>query len=89
MSTYLLAILVADYRCIPGLANMPLAPAGRTVDVSVCARPNAYDQLDLAFEASVKILEFFEGFYQAKYPLPKLGKLNILFLKFLLQYFFI
>lgn len=72
MSTYLVAILVADYKCLNGVSNMALPPAN-TVDVAVCARPNAIDQLDLAFEASIKILEFFEIFYEAKYPLPKLG----------------
>lgn len=71
MSTYLLAILIADYRCQDGVSNMALPPAN-TVNVSVCARPNAYDELDLALEAAVDILEFFETFYEAKYPLPKL-----------------
>lgn len=89
MSTYLLAILVADYKCLNGVSNTVYPPA-KAVDVAVCARPNAFDQLDLAFEASVKILEFFDSFYQAKYPLPKLdhvasptfaygGKLTIIF----------
>ena len=72
MSTYLVALLISDYECVSNKSNMVLPPAN-TVDVDVCTRSNAMDQLDLAVEAAVKILEFFETFYVTKYPLPKLG----------------
>jgi aminopeptidase N len=77
MPTYLIAILISDYKCMDGIAN---TPGFKAVDVSVCARPNAYDQLDLAFNSSIEILEFFENYYKVGYPLPKLGyykKLNL------------
>lgn len=70
MSSYLLAILISDFTCIDGVANTPLSGS---VDVAVCARPNAADQMVLAREAAIDILEFFEGYYGVKYPLPKLG----------------
>lgn len=72
MSSYLVAILIADFECLYGQSNMVIPPIN-LVDVSVCTRPNAVNQLDLALEASTKILEFFEVFYETKYPLPKLG----------------
>ena len=71
MSSYLLAILISDFKCDSGVSITPLS--GK-VDVSVCTRPNAMDQLALAKEASLDILAFFEGYYQVEYPLPKLGK---------------
>lgn len=70
MSTYLLAILVSDYQCKTKLANTPLSNG---VNVSVCARPNAIDQLNLALNSSITAIEFFEDFYKIDYPLPKLG----------------
>lgn len=70
MSTYLLAISVSDYECIEGVSDTPLSQG---VKSKICARPNAKDQLGLAFNASLSSLAFFEGFYQVKYPLPKLG----------------
>lgn len=70
MSSYLLAVLISDFGCLSGVSKPPLSGQ---VDVSVCTRPNAVDQLDLALEASLSVLEFFEGYYEAKYPLPKLG----------------
>lgn len=73
MSAYLVAILISDFECLYGESNMQFPPVN-TVNVSVCTRPNAASQLELALEASTKILEFFEVFYEAKYPLPKLGK---------------
>ena len=75
MSTYLVALLISDYQCISGQSDMTLPPANK-LDVDVCTRPNAMDQLDLAQEASLRIVEFFETFYEAKYPLPKLDHVS-------------
>lgn len=52
-----------------------MPPISENVDVSVCTRPNAVNQLGLALNASIDVLEFFEEFYNVAYPLPKLGKL--------------
>lgn len=75
MSTYLLAVLVSDFECKVGLANTPLSGG---VNISVCARPTARDQLNLALNSSITAIEFFEEFYQIEYPLPKLGSNLIL-----------
>jgi aminopeptidase N len=71
MSTYLLAFVISDYTCKNGTAHPIIS---KNVDVSVCARPNAFNQLDLAFDSSIEILEYFEKFYDVVYPLTKLGK---------------
>jgi aminopeptidase N len=71
MPTYLVALVVSDYSCRETIAHPILS---KNVNVSVCARPNAYDQLDLAYNASVELLEFFEEYYNIAYPLKKLGK---------------
>jgi aminopeptidase N len=72
MPTYLVAMVVSDYSCRKTIAHPILS---KNVDVGVCARPNAYDQLDLAYNASVELLEFFEQYYNIAYPLSKLGNL--------------
>jgi aminopeptidase N len=71
MSTYLVAILVSDYDCRNDTAITPLS---LKVNVSVCARPNKYDELDRALNASLYFVGFFETLFDNKYPLPKLGK---------------
>lgn len=70
MSTYLLALLVSDFECKNGVANTPLSGG---VNVGVCARASAVNELTLALNSSISALEFFEDFYKFKYPLPKLG----------------
>jgi adipocyte-derived leucine aminopeptidase len=70
MSTYLLGLLISDFGCIPGVANTLLSGS---VNISVCTRPNALDQMQLALDSARSILEFFEEYYQVPYPLPKLG----------------
>jgi aminopeptidase N len=74
MSTYLVAVIVSDFKCITSMAYMKLS---RPVSVSVCARPSAIDQLDYALNVSVQILEFFESYYNVKYPLPKLDHVAV------------
>ena len=75
MSTYLVALVVSDFVCIKTTATPAIS---KSVDVSVCARPNAVSQLEYALEASSRILEFFESFYNIKYPLPKSGTSQLL-----------
>jgi aminopeptidase N len=74
MSTYLVAILVSDFQCAKAIAKPKLS---KRVEVGVCARPNAYDQLEYALNASVGALEFLEEFYNIEYPLPKLDHIAL------------
>ena len=73
MSTYLVALVVSDFKCKNGIAK---SSNNHSVNVSVCARPNAYDDLYLAYNSSIKLLEFFENYYNKTYPLKKLSMLN-------------
>jgi aminopeptidase N len=69
MPTYLVAIVVSDYQCRSG-TGMSLAVT------SVCSRPAVFDQLDLALEVSIKILDFLEEYTKVPFALPKIGYLR-------------
>ena len=70
MSTYIVALIIADYDCIESIVISPLT--ANKINSSSCARPNAINQLDLAANASVDLLSFFEKYYNISYPFPKL-----------------
>ncbi len=71
MSTYLVALVISDFDCISSTAHPILS---KNVSVSVCSRPNAINQLQYALNNSIRILEYFEEYYNIKYPLPKCGR---------------
>jgi aminopeptidase N len=72
MSTYLIAVVISDFKCRSTFYTSKLTNKNTTIEI--CAKPTASDQLDLAFNSSVSLLEFFETYYNVSYPLPKLGK---------------
>ncbi|XP_036383527.1 endoplasmic reticulum aminopeptidase 2-like [Megalops cyprinoides] len=64
MSTYLVAFIVCDFKSV----------SGRTasgIDVSIFAVPDKWHQTHYALEAAVKLLEFYEKYFNIYYPLPK------------------
>jgi len=63
MSTYLVGLVVSDFKCINATKN--------GVKSSVCARADAVGQLSYALDVAVTVMAFFEEFYNLKYPLPK------------------
>lgn len=69
MSTYLVALVISDFRCL----NQTVLNIGEfgKVDVRVCSRPNSTSLLDYSLQVTVKIIQFYEQFYGIKYPLPK------------------
>ena len=69
MSTYLVALVISDFVCLNETVQ-DIGAKGK-VDVSVCGRSNAIEQLQYALEVSTKIIKFFEFIYGVKYPLPK------------------
>lgn len=69
MSTYLVAVIVGD------LANISKETNG--ILVSVYAVPNKLDQAEYALDAAVKLLEFYQEYFDVKYPLPKLDLVAI------------
>ncbi|KAJ8417534.1 hypothetical protein AAFF_G00223770 [Aldrovandia affinis] len=64
MSTYLVAYVVCDFRSVS-------ATTSSGVKVSVHAIPEKWNQTRYALEAAVKLLEFYEAYFNISYPLPK------------------
>uniref|UniRef100_A0A4W3JF21 Endoplasmic reticulum aminopeptidase 2 n=1 Tax=Callorhinchus milii TaxID=7868 RepID=A0A4W3JF21_CALMI len=56
MSTYLVAFIVCDFK---------------SVSVSIYAVPDKWSQTHYALEAAVKLLEFYEHYFNIYFPLPK------------------
>lgn len=72
MSTYLVGLVVSDFQCKNSTAYAP-----EKVDVRVCAKPEAYDQLDYSLDVGRRVIEFFNKLLDVEYPLPKCDHLAI------------
>ncbi|MBN3325510.1 ERAP1 aminopeptidase, partial [Atractosteus spatula] len=70
MSSYLVAFVISDFT-----SNSTKSKYG--TKVSVYAPPNQIDQTSYALDVAVKILEFFEEYFQIRYPLPKIDLVAI------------
>lgn len=70
MSTYLVALVISDFKCKYKLAN---AGVNGNVNVSVCGREDAYDRFDFALNNFVELLEEYEALFGLKYPFSKCG----------------
>ncbi|XP_014016590.1 endoplasmic reticulum aminopeptidase 2 [Salmo salar] len=64
MSSYLVAFIVCDFRSVS-------ATTASGVKVSVYAAPEKWQQTHYALKAAVKLLEFYEKYFNISYPLPK------------------
>ena len=76
MSTYLVALVVADFQCKYKIAN---AGINGTVNVSVCGRADEYKNFDFALETFTKYLENYETGLGIKFPISKCGNLKNIF----------
>ena len=70
MSTYLLAFIVGDIRCVERTADN-----GTLVRVWATAGKESHGEF--AAETSVKLLSFFNDYFGVPYPLPKLDHIAI------------
>ncbi|XP_030647271.1 endoplasmic reticulum aminopeptidase 2 [Chanos chanos] len=70
MSTYLVAFILCDFKSVSGRTSTG-------IDVSVYAVPDKWNQTHYALEAAVRILEFYEKYFNIYYPLPKLDLIAI------------
>ncbi|MBI2631192.1 M1 family metallopeptidase [Candidatus Nomurabacteria bacterium] len=80
MSTYLLAFIVGDFECIEASTPSPLAlplRRGRGTRVRIFTTPGKKHQAKFALDCAVKILEFYEKYFDIKYPLPALDLIAI------------
>jgi aminopeptidase N len=71
MSSYLLGLIVSDFECLSQIvSNIGLYG---NLEVSVCGQKDAVSsgRLNYALNVSSKIIEYYEKFYNVKYPLPK------------------
>jgi aminopeptidase N len=74
MSTYLIAILISDFKCKHGLANA--GPTGK-VNMSICARSNAFNQLDYSLSLTSKVIENYEKYFDIDYSIKKCDNIAV------------
>ncbi|XP_073321593.1 endoplasmic reticulum aminopeptidase 2 [Pagrus major] len=64
MSTYLVAFVICDFKSVT-------ATTSSGVQVSIYATPEKWLQTRYALEVAVKMLDFYEEYFNIRYPLPK------------------
>jgi aminopeptidase N len=64
MSTYLVAFIVCDFARVSQKTKLG-------VTVNVYAQPEKINQTALALKSAVRILEYYEDYFNIKFPLPK------------------
>ncbi|XP_040011887.1 endoplasmic reticulum aminopeptidase 1b isoform X2 [Xiphias gladius] len=64
MSTYLVAYIVSDFLSVSKTTQ-------HGVKISVYAVPEKIDQTSFALDAAVKLLDFYDDYFDIPYPLPK------------------
>jgi aminopeptidase N/puromycin-sensitive aminopeptidase len=69
MSTYLLAFLVGDFKCISGKAD--------DVPIRVCATPDKVQYGKLALATAEHTLHYYDTYFGIKYPMPKLDMIAL------------
>ncbi|ROL42500.1 Endoplasmic reticulum aminopeptidase 2 [Anabarilius grahami] len=70
MSSYLLAFIVCDFKSVSGIT-------ATGINVSIYAVPEKWHQTHYALEAALRLLEFYEQYFNILYPLPKLDLIAI------------
>uniref|UniRef100_A0A8C3TEH8 Aminopeptidase n=1 Tax=Chelydra serpentina TaxID=8475 RepID=A0A8C3TEH8_CHESE len=70
MSTYLVAYIVCDFKSVQ-------ATTSSGIKLSIYASPDKWSQTHYALEAAVKLLEFYEKYFDISFPLPKLDLVAI------------
>ena len=69
MSTYLLAFLVGDFKCIDGASD--------GVPIRACTTPEHVQYAHFALESAEYILHYYDNYFGIKYPMPKLDMIGI------------
>ena len=69
MSTYLVAFLVGDFKCVSGEAD--------GTPIRACATPGQEEKGKFALSAAEYILHWYNNYFGIKYPMPKLDMIGI------------
>jgi aminopeptidase N/puromycin-sensitive aminopeptidase len=69
MSTYLVAFLVGDFKCVSGESD--------GVPIRACATPDKVEQGRFALSAAEFVLHYYDDYFGIKYPMPKLDMIAI------------
>ena len=69
MSTYLLAFLVGDFKCLSGSSD--------GVPIRACATPDQVQYGAFALSAAEYVLHYYNTYFGIKYPMPKLDMIAI------------
>jgi aminopeptidase N/puromycin-sensitive aminopeptidase len=69
MSTYLVAFLVGDFKCVSGESD--------GTPIRACATPGQEQKGKFAVEAAEYILHYYNDYFGIKYPMPKLDMIAI------------
>ena len=69
MSTYLVAFLVGDFKCVSGESD--------GVPIRACATPDKVEYGNFALESAKYILHYYDTYFGIKYPMPKLDMIAI------------
>ena len=69
MSTYLVAFLVGDFKCIAGESD--------ETPIRVCTVPGDEQDGKLALSAAEYVLHYYDNYFGIRYPLPKLDMIAI------------
>ncbi|XP_016356566.1 endoplasmic reticulum aminopeptidase 2-like [Sinocyclocheilus anshuiensis] len=70
MSSYLLAFIVCDFKSVSGMT-------ANGINISIYAVPEKWHQTHYALEAALRLLEFYEQYFNILYPLPKMDLIAI------------
>ena len=69
MSTYLVAFLVGDFKCLPGASD--------GVPIRVCSTPDQVQYGAFALSSAEYVLHYYNNYFGIKYPMPKLDMIAI------------
>ena len=69
MSTYLMAFLVGDFKCVAGSSD--------NTPIRVCAVPGNEQYGKFALSAAEYVLHYYNNYFGIKYPMPKLDMIAI------------
>ena len=69
MSSYLVAFLVGDFKCMEGKSD--------GVPIRVCSTPDKVELTKFALESAKYVLHYYDTYFGIKYPMPKLDMIAL------------